>query len=99
MTKNYLLFNLFELQNYFSKFKRENRPGFEYPVEEKDVENMLGVFVDKEKARVLRKERELALAKRALHRYSTDSNYRFLHDQISDLFAELLKSDTVFKLR
>ncbi|KAJ9700655.1 hypothetical protein PVL29_006120 [Vitis rotundifolia] len=76
-----------------SIFKRENRPGVEFPVEEKDVEHMVGEFVDKEKARVLRKERELALAKRALHRYSTDSNYQFLHDQISDLFAELLKSD------
>ena len=54
---------------------------------------MVEEFVDKEKARVLRKERELALAKRALHKYSTDSNYQFLHDQISDLFAELLKSD------
>ncbi|RVW26275.1 Uncharacterized protein L728 [Vitis vinifera] len=76
-----------------SIFKRENRPGVEFPVEEKDVEYMVEEFVDKEKARVLRKERELALAKRALHKYSTDSNYQFLHDQISDLFAELLKSD------
>lgn len=76
-----------------SKFKRENRRGVQFPSEEKEVVKMVEEFVDKEKARVLRKERELALAKRAVHRYSTDSNYRLLHDQISQLFAELLKSD------
>ncbi|KAA8548795.1 hypothetical protein F0562_000479 [Nyssa sinensis] len=68
--------------------KRENRPK-----KEKIVKTLQEFNEEKEKARVLRKERELAKAKKALDKYNLDLNYRFLHDQISDLFAELLKSD------
>ncbi|KAJ9709956.1 hypothetical protein PVL29_001439 [Vitis rotundifolia] len=48
---------------------------------------------EKETARVCRKERRLAMAKKAMERYGRDPDYRFLHDRISDLFAEHLKSD------
>ncbi|KAL7209962.1 hypothetical protein ACSBR1_031517 [Camellia fascicularis] len=48
---------------------------------------------EREKARVLRKEREVARARKALEMYDLDVNYQFLHDRNSDLFAELLKSD------
>ncbi|KAK3041333.1 hypothetical protein RJ639_002314 [Escallonia herrerae] len=48
---------------------------------------------EKEKARVLRKEREINKAKKALDKYNNDANYRCLHNKISDLFAELLKLD------
>ena len=48
---------------------------------------------EKETARVCRKERRLAMAKKAVERYGRDPDYRFLHDRISDLFAEHLKSD------
>ncbi|CBI38184.3 unnamed protein product, partial [Vitis vinifera] len=39
------------------------------------------------------KHRRLAMAKKAVERYGRDPDYRFLHDRISDLFAEHLKSD------
>ncbi|EXC23526.1 hypothetical protein L484_007134 [Morus notabilis] len=51
---------------------------------------------DKEKARALRKERELAKAKRALERYESDLDYRFLYDCVSDVFADMLKLDMQF---
>ncbi|XP_021810753.1 uncharacterized protein LOC110754062 [Prunus avium] len=49
--------------------------------------------LEKEKASALRTEKMVAKAKKALDRYQSDSDYQFLHDQISDLFAECLKSD------
>ncbi|CAN4120509.1 unnamed protein product [Withania somnifera] len=48
---------------------------------------------EQEKARALRKEKEVAKAKKALEKYCSDEYYRFLHDKISDLFAELLRVD------
>lgn len=36
---------------------------------------------------------DISKAKIAIERYQNDSDYRFLHDRISDLFAEMLKSD------
>nr|GLL47605.1 uncharacterized protein LOC109185905 isoform X3 [Ipomoea trifida] len=48
---------------------------------------------EKEKARVLRKQRELNKAVKGLQTYITDEKYRFLHDKISDLFAEMLEAD------
>ncbi|KAK3041335.1 hypothetical protein RJ639_002316 [Escallonia herrerae] len=56
-------------------------------------ENTAKVKEVQETARVLRKEREAAKAKKALERYKRDPDYRFLHDQISTFFAECLKSD------
>ncbi|BFG38456.1 hypothetical protein CerSpe_247300 [Prunus speciosa] len=35
----------------------------------------------------------LALARMAVERYQRDPDYRFLHDRISDIFADCLKSD------
>lgn len=45
-----------------------------------------------EVARELRKK-EAEQAKRAMERYNRDPNYQFLHDQISECFAQLLRSD------
>ncbi|RWR78947.1 plant/T31B5-30 protein [Cinnamomum micranthum f. kanehirae] len=49
-----------------------------------------------ERARELRKNRRAEMAKKVVERYYSDSNYRFLHDKISDFFAESLKSDIGF---
>ncbi|CAL9016153.1 unnamed protein product [Prunus brigantina] len=38
-------------------------------------------------------EDKIAMAKKALDRYEHDPHYRFLHDRVSDLFADCLKSD------
>ncbi|XP_058200581.1 uncharacterized protein LOC131315504 [Rhododendron vialii] len=48
---------------------------------------------DKETVQGLRLERTVARAKKAFERYNRDPDYQFLHDRVSDLFAELLRSD------
>lgn len=50
-------------------------------------------MISKEEARVLRKEREIAKARKALEKYNSDSSYRLLYDSICDVFASLLKAD------
>ncbi|KAK9289127.1 hypothetical protein L1049_017600 [Liquidambar formosana] len=75
------------------KFKRESRGKSEKVVE--NVEEV-EVYIDKEKARVLRMDREIGRARKAVEKYSVDSEYRNLHDRIADLFAELLKSDVQY---
>ncbi|OMO95317.1 hypothetical protein COLO4_15988 [Corchorus olitorius] len=52
-----------------------------------------GGGIDKEKARTLRIEREKAKVQRALDKYNSDFNYRFMFDHVCELFAEYLKSD------
>lgn len=59
-------------------------------------EKKISKYVDKEKAKDLRKERLISMAAKALDRYNNDSDYRFLFDCVCDLFAELLKSDLAF---
>ncbi|RWR78837.1 hypothetical protein CKAN_00738900 [Cinnamomum micranthum f. kanehirae] len=54
------------------------------------------VKAEMEKARELRKNRRTELARRVVEKYYSDSNYRFLHDKISEFFAESLKSDIEF---
>ncbi|KAM7462598.1 hypothetical protein LguiA_030719 [Lonicera macranthoides] len=71
--------------------KRELRA--RVPREERIKENMVKVNEEKSTARVLRKEKELAKANKAMEKYKGDSDYRFLHDQISSVFAENLKLD------
>ncbi|KAF7149931.1 hypothetical protein RHSIM_Rhsim02G0036800 [Rhododendron simsii] len=51
---------------------------------------------DKEKVKGLRLGKTVAKAKKAFERYNRDPDYRFLHDRVSDLFAELLRSDMEF---
>ncbi|KAJ4958236.1 hypothetical protein NE237_025347 [Protea cynaroides] len=38
----------------------------------------------------------VSMAKKAVERYSCDPEYRFLHDRVSDVFAELLRADLQF---
>ncbi|KAM5571115.1 hypothetical protein ABKV19_011635 [Rosa sericea] len=49
--------------------------------------------LEKEKVSAARLEKKIAMAKKALARYQRDPDYRFLHDRVSDLFADCLKSD------
>ncbi|CAK9160058.1 unnamed protein product [Ilex paraguariensis] len=55
--------------------------------------NLEKVKEEREKTRDLRKKTEVAKAKKAFKRYTRDPDYRFLHDQISTIFANRLKSD------
>ncbi|CAA3021155.1 Hypothetical predicted protein [Olea europaea subsp. europaea] len=75
-------------------FKRKNRPEKENEEKkEKILKNLDEINMEKERARALRKEKELNKARKGLNKYNLDEKYRFLHDMISDFFVELLKSD------
>ena len=41
----------------------------------------------------LRKQKRIMMATKAIERYNSDPKYRLLHNQISSLFADLLKAD------
>ncbi|PNY07457.1 hypothetical protein L195_g003953 [Trifolium pratense] len=50
----------------------------------------------KETAHALKEEKRIALAKKLVERYTTDPNFKLLHDSISDHFADCLKKDLQF---
>uniref|UniRef100_A0A7N0UU27 Uncharacterized protein n=1 Tax=Kalanchoe fedtschenkoi TaxID=63787 RepID=A0A7N0UU27_KALFE len=66
------------------------------PIDFSEDERPAAVVVDKETARILRKEREAAKMKKAMEKYRCDLNYRNLHDAVADLFAELLRLDVSY---
>ncbi|PHU21722.1 hypothetical protein BC332_06829 [Capsicum chinense] len=82
-----------------ARFKKVSRPSSEENKEKKEKvrrnleELKEEIKVEQEKARVLRKEKEVEKAKKALDKYNSDEYYRFLHDKISEFFAELLRAD------
>lgn len=49
--------------------------------------------IEKEKARMARKEKRVAMAKKVYERYNRDPDFRFLYERISEFFAECLKAD------
>ncbi|KAF7123483.1 hypothetical protein RHSIM_Rhsim12G0020500 [Rhododendron simsii] len=49
--------------------------------------------IEEAKARESREEKRIAAAKKAVERYNRDADYKLLYDRISDVFADLLKSD------
>ncbi|KAA3456396.1 GPI inositol-deacylase PGAP1-like protein [Gossypium australe] len=52
--------------------------------------------LEKAKARDLRREKKISMAKKVIERYSRDPDFRFLYERVSDLFAACLKSDMEF---
>ncbi|KAL6144819.1 hypothetical protein ACLB2K_055509 [Fragaria x ananassa] len=48
---------------------------------------------ERESISALRHQKTMEMARKAIERYQRDSDYRFLYDRISELFAECLKSD------
>ncbi|XP_059443669.1 uncharacterized protein LOC132175667 [Corylus avellana] len=50
-------------------------------------------LVGKDIASAARKEKRVAMAKKALERYKSDKEFQILHDSVSDLFAKFLKAD------
>ncbi|KAK3041334.1 hypothetical protein RJ639_002315 [Escallonia herrerae] len=52
--------------------------------------------VDKETVRSIRLQKTASKAKKAFETYNRDPDYRFLHDCVSDVFAELLRADMQF---
>ncbi|ESW30040.1 hypothetical protein PHAVU_002G119600 [Phaseolus vulgaris] len=51
---------------------------------------------EKEIAHVAREEKKVALAKKLVDRYTSDPDFRFLDDRVSDHFAECLRKDLEF---
>ncbi|KAJ1401239.1 von Willebrand factor A-like domain superfamily [Sesbania bispinosa] len=51
---------------------------------------------EKENAHAAREEKRVAMAKKLVERYNRDPNFQFLHDRVSDHFAECLKKDMEF---
>ncbi|XP_071694042.1 uncharacterized protein [Rutidosis leptorrhynchoides] len=66
------------------------------PREERITAENKRVEIEIAKASANRKQKRIAMAKKAVERYNHDPDYRFLHDRVSDLFAELLLSDIEF---
>ncbi|RWR78826.1 hypothetical protein CKAN_00737800 [Cinnamomum micranthum f. kanehirae] len=62
-------------------------------LEERILAEKERVKSEMDNARELRKNQRADMARRVVERYNSDSNYRFLHDKISDFFAESLISD------
>ncbi|KAK2375484.1 hypothetical protein QL285_076373 [Trifolium repens] len=50
----------------------------------------------KEIAHTLKEQKRIALAKKLVQRYTSDPNFKFLHDSISDHFADCLIKDLEF---
>ncbi|KAI3844520.1 hypothetical protein MKX03_026190 [Papaver bracteatum] len=65
----------------------------ETPAEIRIQENMERIQLVKRRARRLRNEARIKKAVRAIEIYNGDADYRFLHDRISEVFAECLVSD------
>ncbi|KAI3845221.1 hypothetical protein MKX03_024879 [Papaver bracteatum] len=63
------------------------------PREERIQEDIIRGQLVKQKMSMLREERRIKKAKRVIERYNGDENYRLLHDQISEVFAEYLVAD------
>ncbi|KAI3787294.1 hypothetical protein L1987_41659 [Smallanthus sonchifolius] len=64
--------------------------------EQRIMSEMKRVEIEKLNASKNRKEKRITTATKAIERYNRDPDYKFLHDRVSDLFAELLRSDIKF---
>ncbi|XP_060197035.1 uncharacterized protein LOC132626243 [Lycium barbarum] len=51
------------------------------------------VEIEKQKARMEREQKKIDMARKAVDRYKLDPDYKYLHDRVSDLFANCLKLD------
>ncbi|KAJ7979878.1 Uncharacterized conserved protein UCP015417, vWA [Quillaja saponaria] len=74
--------------------KKKSKPRL--PKELRIKQNMEKVKLEMEQARALRRDKDLAKAKKAFERYTGDPVFRFLHDCVADFFAEALKADIQF---
>lgn len=81
---------------YGARNVSKRKPNRNRSQEERVLAEEERVKVEMEKARELRKNQTAEMARRVVERYNSDSNYKFLHDKISDFFSESLKSDIGF---
>lgn len=57
------------------------------------VSNESKAEIEKQKASSAREQKKIEMAKKAVERYRHDPDYRFLHERVSNLFADCLKLD------
>nr|XP_043608308.1 uncharacterized protein LOC122580100 [Erigeron canadensis] len=63
------------------------------PREMRIMEEMKKMEMVKSNASKLRKEKRVTMATKAIERYHSDPDYKMLHERVSDLFAERMRSD------
>ncbi|XP_071692469.1 uncharacterized protein [Rutidosis leptorrhynchoides] len=71
-----------------------------YVIDQKSKKQIMAenkrVEIEMAKASMNKEEKRIAMAKKAFEQYNRDPDYKFLHDRVSDLFADLLRSDIEF---
>ncbi|KAI3956925.1 hypothetical protein MKX01_000959 [Papaver californicum] len=77
----------------FETWKKELVFIHKTPREDRIEEDIKRGQLVKQKMSMLREERRLKKAKRGSERYNGDENYRLLHNQISEVFAEYIVAD------
>ncbi|GAV71475.1 DUF2828 domain-containing protein [Cephalotus follicularis] len=78
----------------FTRAKPQKKSGSgSVPKEVRILNSMERAKFEKEKASQARQEKRIAMAKKAVERYSRDPDFRFLYERVSDHFSECLKSD------
>ncbi|WOH16150.1 hypothetical protein DCAR_0935699 [Daucus carota subsp. sativus] len=76
--------------------RKKRRKRAKVPREERIEANRFKLMGEQQRARDLRKDKELERSKKAMDMYNTDVDYQFLFESISSLFADLLKADIEF---
>lgn len=73
--------------------ENKKRLGVRVAREQRVEANMAKLKEEKQRARVLRKERELAKSQKAMEMYNSNMDYQLFHEKIVTIFADLLKAD------
>ncbi|KAL1804011.1 hypothetical protein ACET3Z_032658 [Daucus carota] len=76
--------------------RKKRRKRAKVPREERIEANRFKLMEEQQRARDLRKEKELERSKKAMDMYDNDADYQFLFESISSLFADLMKADIEF---
>ncbi|KAK1362498.1 GPI inositol-deacylase PGAP1-like protein [Heracleum sosnowskyi] len=76
--------------------KKKRKLRAEVPREERIEANKAKVLEEKQRAKDLKREKKLERSKRAMDMYNTDMDYQLLFENVSTLFADLLKADIQF---
>uniref|UniRef100_A0A803R412 DUF2828 domain-containing protein n=1 Tax=Cannabis sativa TaxID=3483 RepID=A0A803R412_CANSA len=82
----------------FLKSKKTSKPSIKgvqstVPREIRVLNDVEKAKKEKQRARMLREEKRIAMAKKVVDRYIHDPEFRFLYEKITDHFAECLKID------
>ncbi|KAK3001238.1 hypothetical protein RJ639_020365 [Escallonia herrerae] len=77
----------------YNKKSKSLKARFRGDRESRVLAEMKKTEVEKQKPSQAREAKKVAMAKKAVDRYTRDPDYKFLYERVSDLFAECLKSD------